>query len=693
MAGLLAIGGDGNVIEVGGVKANRFPPMVKFLGPFTLKRGQKKTHEITLPNYVGQVSVMVVAATNRAYGNAQKSIEVKKPLMVLASLPRVVGPGETVSLPVTAFAMEPNIKNVNVWVQAGDLFDVQGSNQTLTFSQTGDQVAYFPVKVARKIGQEKIKVIAEGHGQRAEYEIEIDVRPSNPPVHAAKTVYIDPGQTKSVDFVLPGLDGTKELALEAANGLQLDLGIKGKRLFRYPHGCIEQTTSRAFPQLYLSGMMELDEEEKNKIDDAIKHGIKRLFSFQLLNGGLGYWPNATKASPWGTTYAGHFMLEARKLGYELPPGYLNNWIKYQKSVANNWLPKDYGVSDHGYRWSHELMQAYRLYTLVLADAPQIGAMNRLRGQPNLSIQATWRLALAYYLIGRKEVARDMVANTKKEVTPYTDHGRTFGSSARDQAMILESLVAMEDWETAFEVAEQSANNWKDAHWYSTQSTSYILLSMFKFMKHQEDAPMAFSYAINNHEKTTIDQSGNMFYRHLDIPQGDNHRMTITNNGQNRLFVKINTSGVPLEGKEERSAKNLMMSIEYHNLAGDKIDIKKLKRGTDFIASVTVKNPGLLGDYSEMALTQIFPSGWEIHNSRLDLMQDENERTVPDYQDIRDDRVYTYFNIGAGSRQTYKIKLTATYPGRFYQPAVYCEAMYNNDVYALEPGKWVEVVDR
>jgi len=691
MAGLLAIGGDGANIKSGGVKANRFPPMVAFKGPFKLNAGESKKHKIKLPNYIGQVRVMVVAASDRAYGNAEENVEVKKPLMVLASLPRVVGPGETVSLPVTTFAMEPNIKNVNLSVKSGDLFSVTNARQTLSFSQTGDQVAYFPIKVADMIGQESVTVVAEGHGQRAEYKIDIDIRPANPPIHLVENTVLNPGESRNVDFVLPGLDGTNKISLEVANGIQFDLGKKGQKLFGYPHGCIEQTTSKAFPQLFLTNIMPLTDNQKSEIETAVKKGIKRLYSFQLRNGGLGYWPNATEASPWGTTYAGHFMLEAQKKGYTLPSGYLPNWISYQKSIANNWLPKNYGVNDHGYQWSHELMQAYRLYTLALADAPQVGAMNRLRAQSNLSQQAAWRLALAYELIGRSEVAKELIANQPTKVKSYRSNGRTFGSSDRDVAMILETLIAMEDWTRAYDVATRLATSWQSKNWYSTQSTSYILLAMFKFLKEQEKEPMNFDYALSGDDMKNVAQTNQLFVKELAAPNGNSQTMRLKNNSENKLFVKIVTEGVPLEGDEKLTNNNLNMSVAYENLAGKKIDVRQLERGTDFIAKVTIANPGLFGNLSEMALTQIFPSGWEIHNTRLDVVQNDNQSAM-DYQDIRDDRIYTYFDIASKKSLSFNVELTATYPGRFYQPAIFCEAMYDRDVYALTPGQWVEVKD-
>lgn len=100
---ILTIGGDSEADEPGKKKANRFKPVVQFMGPFTTN-GSSKTNSFTLPAYMGSVRVMVIAANKGAYGFAEKAVAVKKPLMLLPTMPRVVGPSEQIKIPVTVFA-------------------------------------------------------------------------------------------------------------------------------------------------------------------------------------------------------------------------------------------------------------------------------------------------------------------------------------------------------------------------------------------------------------------------------------------------------------------------------------------------------------------------------------------------------------------------------------------------------------
>src|SRR5690606_32888757 len=115
-------------------KINRFKPVVTFLGPFTLAKGEKKSHNLKMENYIGAVKVMVVAGQKSAFGSAEKNIFVKQPLMTLTSLPRVLNPGDEITLPVNVFAMDAKIKNAQVSIKSNDLIQIDGSSsQNLTF--------------------------------------------------------------------------------------------------------------------------------------------------------------------------------------------------------------------------------------------------------------------------------------------------------------------------------------------------------------------------------------------------------------------------------------------------------------------------------------------------------------------------------------------------------------------------------
>ena len=102
---------------------NRFKPVVQFAGPFLLKKGEKRQHTYKMPNYNGRVRVMVVAGNGEAYGNTEKSVLVRKPVMLLGTLPRVIGIGEEMVVPATVFATEKGVGDVQVTIACSGNMD------------------------------------------------------------------------------------------------------------------------------------------------------------------------------------------------------------------------------------------------------------------------------------------------------------------------------------------------------------------------------------------------------------------------------------------------------------------------------------------------------------------------------------------------------------------------------------------
>ncbi len=683
---ILSIGGDGSINKnLNPAKANRFKAVVKFMGPFTIGKGESKTHKFKLPQYIGAVRAMVVAGQDAAYGFAEKSIQVKKPLMVLATLPRVIGPGETFTLPVTVFATEKNLKNVSVQLQASNLI-VQGSNkQQLYYKQTGEQMAYFEVKAPNTVGIAKVKVVAQSGGERTYYDVEMDIRNPNPYVTNVVSATVQPGQKWTINYSPIGMTGTNSGALEVSSIPAINLKQRLNYLIQYPHGCIEQTTSGIFPQLYLDRLSPLSAQQKAMTEKNIKAGITKIKGFQTTDGGLSYWPGDANADEWGSNYGGHFLVEAQNAGYTLPVALLDELLRYQKTKAANWAPNSNNF------YGGDLSQAYRLYMLALAKKPEMAAMNRLKAFEYLSVSAKWRLAAAYKLAGQNDVAQNMIRGLETSIQPYKQLGGTFGSDVRDQAMILETLTLLRQKAKAAGLLQPLAAKLGENTWYSTQTTAYSLLAIAKFCgTNQSSNKLQYQYVLDGKSATV--NSGQ--YINSTAVNFKGNTASVTNKGKNVLFVRLVLEGQPVAGQNNFLPNRpdvLDMNVIYKRLNGTILDPTTLKQGMDFYAEVTVKNPGKKGYYEQMALTQIFPSGWEIINTRVNDNQSILASSPFTYQDIRDDRVFTYFNIRENESLVYKVLLNASYLGKYYLSAVQCEAMYNNDISATQDGKWVQVV--
>ncbi len=682
---LLSIGGGYEGEEEGEEaqsKANRFPPMVIFEGPFHLEKGQTRTHNLNIPNYIGAVRAMVVAGNQLAYGSADKSLPVRQPLMVLATLPRVLGPGEKFDLPVTVFAMDPAVQKVDIKLETNDLLVPEGeATKQLNFSRTGDKMVNFSLQVPSKIGIGKARIIATSGKEKSEYEVELDIRNPNPPITEFVETTIEKGESWNGEYILPGMPGTNSAVLEVSNIPPIDLDRRMKFLLNYPHGCIEQTTSSVFPQLFLSDLVELPDASAVKSENNVKAGIKRLEQFVLPDGSFGYWPNSNTFNAWGTNYAGHFLLEAQGKGYNVRSDILKNWLKFQKKAAR-------GTSNSQ---SDDLIQSYRLYTLALANEPELGAMNRLREKNNLSIQARWRLAAAYALSGQAEVGRELIGGARTEISDYNGFNDSYGSRERDWAMILEALTQMDKRTEGTRYLTMISEALASTKWMSTQTTGYCLMAVAKYAGRDGTSnELSFEYSHNKGSSIKARSELPLVQVELEPGEASSGSMNIRNSSAGLLFARIIMTGIPETGSEEAKASNLSMEIAYTDLSNNVITVSRLKQGTDFYVHVRIMNPGSFGNYKEMALTQIFPSGWEIRNTRLDDVAAFSNSDLPNYQDIRDDRVYSYFDLNARQSKRFVLQINAAYKGRFYLPATLCEAMYENTVNANSEGMWVEV---
>ena len=685
---ILTIGGDEDAGPGKQKTANRFKPVVKYFGPFTLGGGQKQTQSFLMPNYIGSVRTMIVAAHDGGYGFAEKTVTVKKPLMVLATMPRVLAPGETIKLPVTVFAMENNIRNVNVTMQPNSFLEVIGSStQTLSFLKTGEQLAFFDVRVRNNTGIGKMKVSVSSGGEKATDEIELDVRNPNPVITNVQQITLSPGQKWDATVMPLGVAALGSSVMEISNIPSLNLKKRLQYLIDYPHGCIEQTTSAVFPQLVLKQLTDLNDFQKASVDRNIKAGIGKLLNFQRPDGGFSYWPGEPQSDDWGSSYAGHFLIEALNNGYIVSDNMINQWKNYQRGKANAWVPSTTNF------YGGDLAQSYRLYTLALAKAPELGAMNRLREFKYLSPEAKWRLAAAYQLAGQGTTAVDMISGLPTTFSARSNPGFTYGSDLRDQSMVLETLTLMGQRGRAASVLTDVAGRLSQDSWYSTQTTAYSLIAVAKYCG--KNASGAKIIAATDLAGKREDINAESYLKQLPIVLRDgSNAVSVTNRGSNILYVKVITQGQPLTGdtvKTANSSSALSMNVSYISQSGNAVDISHMEQGTDFIAKVTIKNTGNRGTYMQMALSEIFPSGWEILNSRMSEGEGAFKSSSSSYQDIRDDRVYTYFNIRKGEALTYYIQLNASYPGRYFLAATDCRNMYDNTISTSTNGKWIEVL--
>ncbi len=686
---VLALGGSDDGGPVQGAKAQRFKPVVRYVGPFTLAKGAKGRHTFTIDNYVGSVRVMLVATDgHRASGSAERSVPVRKPLMVLASLPRQLSPSEEVDLPITVFAMDRSVKDVRIDVVPDRMFSIVGAtHRSVSFSGTGDQVVTFKLRTTGRTGIARVKVNAVSGNERASTYVELDVREPGLPTVMVEEALVPPGEKVTLTYTPLGIAGTNSAQIELSTIPPINMGQRLQYLLDYPHGCLEQTTSKAFPQLYLEQLVQLPGKGADLARSNVTRAIDRMTTFQRSDGSFNYWPEGDQYDAWTSVYAGHFLVEAQRQGHDVPQRLLGPWSTFQRRAAREYQDANTLVVP---RSAHQATQAYRLYVLALAKHPEIGAMNRLRERSDLEPRTRWLLAAAYAYAGRTDVARTLTQGITRSTTPYTETGWTYGSGLRDDAIIAEALLAMGDGTGAFATVQRLSTQLSSNTWHSTQSTSFALMAV---------AHVALNGITNRNMTYRLDVDGKGDVRTTERPIAQEsingpegrHTLSVHAQGDVPIHVRLIRKGVPQAGEERSVANGIETTVRYEDGNGQAVNVARLEQGQDVFALVTVKHLGLLPDLHGIALTQVFASGWEIRNVRLEGSEASTVQGALQYQDIRDDRVSSYFDLPKGRHITVRIPLQAAFTGRFYLPGASAEAMYDHSVHGRTQGQWVEVV--
>ncbi|MCL2382326.1 MAG: MG2 domain-containing protein [Treponema sp.] len=691
---LLAIGGGDDLTLDTERDVQRFRPVVRFFGPYELGAGEQRTTTFDLPPYVGSLRIMVMAASAsreprpagvlRAYGTAEQAVRVASDLMVFASLPRVLSPNDEVVIPVHVSSFSEGRRTVRVDLSVPGAEILGPAFQNVVFEEPGETLVRFRARAPGNPGSLAFTASVQSPGLRpARHETEMEVRSTVRPVTRAVHNLVAPGASWQGNIEYPGRAGTNEMTVSFSRFPPINLEWRLNFLIGYPHGCLEQMTSRLLPQLYLDRILDLDDTRRAQIRTNVTSGIERMTGFQVPSGGFSLWQGGTAAHDWTTTYVGHFLLEARRAGYAVPESVIRRWIHYQKDRAALWQARD----------GTFIQQAYRLYTLALAGEADLGSMNRLRDQPNLSNRARWRLASAYWYAGQRDAARSMIQGLPLPELANRELSGTFASRLRDRSMALQTLLLLSTGGVTQAEAARISALFRDIAdvlssdiWLSTQETAFALIALAPYIRNNAGSGnLSVGYSVAGHTGAVIFNSP-MIERPLDIVPGTASPFAITNHSDAPVYVTFTVRGIPGEGSEPAISDGLALSVVYLDTDGRAVNPANLRLGQDMEVRVTVRNTSALLAVEEIALVVPFPASLEIINTRLAGPAEPGAPPANySHQDIRDDRVMTYFDLGRGQSRTFSFRVTKTYEGSFFRPAIHAYAMYDESIRAIIPG--------
>ncbi|MCM1067135.1 MAG: MG2 domain-containing protein [Muribaculaceae bacterium] len=659
---VLSIGGDEALRKSAG-KEKRFNPVVKFIGPFTLSGG-KASHRLTLPNYVGSVRVMIVAAHDGCYGNTDKTVKVTSPLMLLTTLPRTLACGDAVDMAVNVFAMKDEIKDLTVKVETAGPLSVSGpATKRLTYSAVGEKLENFRLRCSQsEEGRVRIVVSTAGGSFSMSDTIFIEVKNPMPIQIDERVATLKPGESTELTW---HPEHTMSACLQISSMPTISFGRCMEFFENYEHLCSEQLASKALFMLY--GRQALSADKKDECEKALPGITKSVAARQLPDGGFVYWPGREQANTWVTSMAGLALVEANRQGIRVNRETLDKWVEYQEKTARNYC----------YSESTDADQAFRLYSLAKAGKAMKSAMNRLRESKKLSQTAAYCLASAYAVDGRRDVAASLI--DRAERTPYTQAEDMFGSSLRDKALALEAYMLCEKTAEAIARAQELAEQCAGAE-YVTQDVAFTTMAM----QAQSNRAGKVSVDVSESGKAVSSFSNLNSVKNIGL-SATGGKVSVSNTGSSPVVLSLTTTGrMRAADCKAAKSKDLAVKVSYTDMNGKAISAERLTQDAEFYACVAVTNKG--SDIQAMALTYSIPSGWEIWNPRL---FGGSAKSI-DYLDIRDDRVIYYSALASGKTQTYKIRLRAAYVGNFILPPAVCEDMYKPSRRAFTEASGVSV---
>ncbi len=673
--------GMGQYVRTEGIR--RVQPVAFWSGPLTADAGGNVKVTFKVPEFQGALRIMAVAIDGDRFGSAFRLTRVRDPLVLLPTLPRILSFGETLQVPVTVRndTGKPGTIQIGLTAQ-GPVTVEKPAVQPIEIPVGREKTAYFTVKTGDASGNVRFVATASGNGEQSRSTTEVGIRPDLPEMTIENA-----GSVGQATLEIPAKDAERYRPETLRRTLRLgplplvQFAGKLEHLLHYPYGCIEQTTSSAFPLIYLGDIAKafdpaLFDPKKGHADPAalVQAGLSRIATMQLPSGGFSMWPGGRETHLWGSIYATHFIVEARRAGHPVPDSL------YRRALAA--LAGE--VKAKGTYGSDELQRmAYGLYVLARAARPDLGTMDHIREKhaKELSAESRALLAAAYAAAGNPRATQSLAANIGAVEEIQRQTGGNFNSAIRNRALLLLALLDAAPQSPQIpqlvDRLARDAQSVNEYSWWTTQEESFTLLALGQFIQRQAKQPP---------------YSGTVFAGGKPLGKLTNKTVTfpgITGTGPIRIqmdpgykpgaaFYSVMTRGVPTDDAFKPSNAGLEIQREFLNRDGGALDLSNVRQG-DLVA-IKTKVRSVSGPVQNVVIVNLLPSGLEVENPRLSTTEQlpwvNDANLQPDYMDLRDDRILLFTDLPADSWQTFYTLVRAVAPGQFRLPPVQVEAMYN-----------------
>jgi uncharacterized protein YfaS (alpha-2-macroglobulin family) len=694
--GAIRAGGDSGL---GGKGLDVVPVKIVslFHGPIALDAQGRANVRLDIPDFVGELRLMAVAWSADKLGAGEGKITIRDPLVADATFPRFLAPGDESRLSLWLHNVEGQAGSYRVsWQTSGPVAITAGTAQSVDLARDARQLLSWPI-VAGELGITTFKLSVEGPGGLAfTRDWQMQVRPAQAPTTQARIERIVPGGSLRLDprELAQYVPGSVQGSVELASWRGFDVPALLRALDRYPFGCLEQTTSRAFPLVYFNDAASLigmrgDRDVPARVQDA----IWRVLDMQRADGGFGLWgPLDEWATPWLQSYTIDFLLSARRAGLTVPDEALRRSVGWLRVLAA-------GMDDQ------DSARAYALYILAREGRADLGTLryvHDVRGrqmqnplvlaQLGAALQMAGDNARADATFGRAMQAMDRVLQSGNRRTSF-DY---YGTNLRDLAGVVAAAATADRGPTIEQLFRHFGEQLRlpQLDQTTTQEQSWMLIATNALARRARPIDVVI-----NGERVA-DRSRHV--RDLDarlIAGG----LELVNRGEREVWATATISGV---AKSPLPAANRRLTVErkFYTLAGETADLANVKRNDRLVVALEI---GGFNDAdkrlgSDVAIMDLLPAGLEIEaivrreddsgNTRFKFLGTVTQLAT---REARDDRFVAAVRVKdldePEVRTAYLVR--AITPGRYVLPGTVVEDMYRPELFARgAPGR-VDIAER
>jgi len=704
-----------------------------FSGPVQLNAKGEADIPLDIPDFNGTLRLMAVAATAEAYGSADREVTVSAPIVAELALPRFVGPGDKSTLALDVTNMMPGEQDISIKMDADRLLKVAEGERTLKLATRQRKILRFNVEPTEPYGLSRITLDLKTGGAKPvvlHREFALQIQPPVAREQDAQRLRIEPGATQKLDAAMVErfFRGSATLSVTMSNKPPLNVRSIVKGLLDYPYGCLEQTTSAAYPHVLIDeeGAKAVGLEPRSREQRArfIEGAIGRIAGMQGSAGGFHLWSAESGGyEAWLTPYVTGFLMDAREAGFNVPEGMTKKaqqWMTEKLNAAGGQfpgLPANLKPDAEGrYEWrDYELLRdshqrlaelAHIGYMLARDQKASLASLRLMYDQYRDRARSPLplvHLGIALQMMG--DAKRGDAAINEAMSRPYGiranwewDWLGDYGTAVRDNALAYALMVRHKVnhplRENLLTGLSERLNN---KHYFSTQERLALFLAARAAGGTSSEAWQAVLKTGDTSQTLGSDKSE---VRSID-PALAVKGISVENKGKTPLWLEVEASGYPLKAPVPSTDK-MVLERQWFTVTGKPWPGGPLKVGDMLLVRVTAKSKQVIED---AMIVDHIPAGLEVENMNLSQGPQAGEFNIDGvnlaqamaderikHTEYRDDRFVAAVRMDSNPVRLFYMLRVVT-PGRFSVPGTFAEDMYRPGIRAHGPSpEPVTVVD-